>query len=46
MPHSSESSAEEEVLFGSLEKIICRNDANGYMVAKLKLENDSDNATI
>jgi exodeoxyribonuclease V alpha subunit len=36
---------EEEVLFGSLEKIIYRNDGNGYAVAELKLENGSS-ATI
>jgi exodeoxyribonuclease V alpha subunit len=39
-------SSEKEVLRGSLEKIIYRNDANGYAVAELKLENGQGNATI
>ncbi|MDR2436227.1 MAG: ATP-dependent RecD-like DNA helicase [Puniceicoccales bacterium] len=39
-------SSEKEVLRGSLEKIIYRNDANGYAIAELKLENGRGNVTI
>ncbi|MDR2721177.1 MAG: ATP-dependent RecD-like DNA helicase [Puniceicoccales bacterium] len=42
----AEESSEKEALCGSLEKIIYRNDANGYAVAELKLENGRGNATI
>ncbi|MDR1255896.1 MAG: ATP-dependent RecD-like DNA helicase [Puniceicoccales bacterium] len=46
MSHSDASSEREEVLSGSLEKIIYRNDTNGYAVAELKLENNLGRVTI